>query len=506
MSDKIDIIDDTLEVGTPIHNGVTPDLVNDIKDINNASADRPNLVETDEYREGQDGLATAQDVSKYLNDVEEKVNSVTPDSNLVSERLDELTLEQKEGSTSFVLRRMNQYGETAEIGDASEVQGLSAGDVTGTGESPLAVRAAKTGEKFIGGILYDNPRQAMESRNHLFDSLREYNVAHTFELLSGEDQALMTARHLWEVGPIKDYHSEPHYRFASNGGFEGGNEVMLPAFMSKLNFSTSFNESGFNNDNYSSNKGSNVHKLNDPNEKNIDVGVNQENIDKHTKKGLDKNRIGPLIDNNYSIGLALSFETYKDNFRSITKAVKHMPASISGEFKKQYTPQMLAMIAAGGFNSGRDGATKIWKGSKKTGWKVDGDYFKALLGDPSAKPIVTSKDPANIALSVMRQAVTALDFQGHHVMGWEGIKDFPNSLTARVLNMKINNRGETMTGLDYIKKYKPNILKSNKVRYSKKAINEREAKFYKNVVQFSGMEDVDTFKSDVRTPYYRKKE
>ena len=374
MSDKVDVIEDTLEVGTRLHPNVTPEVVNTVKYINDASADRPNLVEADENREGMDGLAVAEDLSKFLDDYDKNVLPYISDEDLAADRVDgSAVIPNEEGGTSLSVVTTNSNNEYSAAGLSLGVHGLSPGDIKGDGTSPFMNRLSRTGEQFFGDKIYSDSKESMKVKNSLFDSLRESGHAQGFSMMDGEDQALAASKHIWRFGYI--------------GEDDDKALTMLKGqeheFMSLLMYSTHFHETGLSQDNYNLGKRSNFHKIGTSKESKggTDVGAHQINVDNQYRgTGINKKEIARHIDTNYSTSYALSLQIYKSNLNSIQRAITHMPKNIKSNFKKQYNQQMLATMAAGGFNGGREGATKIWDnlGTKaKPIWKVNADYFKA---------------------------------------------------------------------------------------------------------------------------------
>ena len=468
--EKADVIDETIETGYKIHHNVTPDAVNIVKSINDAAADRPNLVETDEHREGQNGFAVAEDMSRYLDDVKKYVLPGTTDIDLAKDSVtDVAVVENPEGKAVLDVVMTNDNNEYSPVGLSWGMFGLSPGDVKGDGTSPFQNRLDRTGEKYYGDKIYKNPIEAMKIKNSFFNSLRSSGHAEGFGWQDGEGQALLASKHIWRGGYIGDMDEKA---FDHLHGQEG-------EFMSMLMYSTHFLETGFSQDNYNLGKRSNFHKIGTKQESKggTDVGAHQINVDeRYGDVDVDKKEIARHIDTNYSTSMVLALDTYKSNLVSIQKAVKYMPKNINENFKKHYTQQMIATLAAGGFNGGREGSTKIWNnlGTKaKPIWKVNADYFKALTGDPSAKPIKINVEPSNIGTNIMRQVFTALDFQGENIIGFEDLAKNPDTLPARILNMKITNRGETMSALEYVKKYRPVELRKAKALYNKNNIAAR---------------------------------
>ena len=495
--EKENIIDETLKTGHKLHHNVTPDAVNNVKYINDAAADRPNFVETEENRGGMDGLAVAEDLSRFVDDMDKNVLPLISDEDLAADEVNGSTIvPNEEGGTSLSIVTTNAKNEYSTAGLSLGVLGLSASDVKGDGTSPLANRVARTGEDFFGDKIYKDSKESMKVRNSLFDSLRSSGNAQGFGILDGESQALMLSKHIWRGGYIGEFDDK-------SLNVIGGNRE---GFMSILMFSTAFNETGFSQTTYNLGKNSNFHKIGTKKESKggTDVGGHQINVDsRYRGTGVDKKKIARYIDTNYSASYALALEEYKSQLNSIQRAVNHMPKSINSKFQENYTPQMLATLAAGGFNGGREGSTKIWDnlGSKENPkWKVNEDYFKALTGDLSAKPIKINIDPSNIGTNIMRQVFTALDFQGTETIGFADLAKNPNTLPARILRMKITNRGETMTALEYVKKYRPVELDKAKKLYSKKSIDNRRVDLEVEVNQDDRGGDLKLYTDGLVTP------
>ena len=461
--EKADVIDETLkteETGYKIHHNVTPDVVNDIKSINDSVANRPNLVETDEHREGQNRFAIAEDVSRFLDDYEKNVLPQIDDNTLGEDETMGAALIPNEGETNMSVVLTNSNNEYRSSGFFSSVMDLSAGDVKGNGISPFIVRAGRTDEKFFGDKIYKDSKDSMKVRNSFMDFLRETGNAQMFNSLDGEDQALLASQHLFDQGYA--------------GKFDPVSEEMMGhtpgRFMGLLMFSTNFLETGLSQENYNLGKRSNIYRGGD------DFGAHQISINRYNGKEVDKDEIARHIDTNYTVSYALALETYNTKLKGIQDSVKALPPKVKERFDTHYNTQMLATLAAGGFNAGLEAATKVrdnvgTKANPK--WKPNEDYFKALTGDLSTKPIKLNIKPENIGINIMRQVFTALDFQGEDIIGFEDLAKNPNTLPARILRMKITNKGETMTALEYVKKHRPSELEKAKALYSKNSIGAR---------------------------------
>ena len=126
--------------------------------------------------------------------------------------------------------------------------------------------------------------------------------------------------------------------------------------------------------------------------------------------------------------------------------------------------------------------TAAYNGGSK---KINKEWIKAVKGDKSAKPVNLGNTSFQfVAINSARQIQTALVYDTN-VAGFDALSKSPDSVAARLWNMKITTKGKTMTAGEWIKAYKN---KRGEAPYYNNLRNEYNKDFihkHRNVYQYN---------------------